>query len=631
VPLKAEEYESVKIPPGKVRREHLALHSYLYQTQASPEFPVPNSGLLWEVSAVLDTRAQPGASAGEWIGWVESRPLSTRLVSASHKHVHQYLATGFTNAAKKMMLADRKWISERDAYRRTALDIAVERNQTGLVAWMLDNGAILNPPDLQEPNALFRANRASMVRFLIERGSKLNYRHYGRNLLNDASGKWAHAKEGEDKRNRREILEIYLDAGLSIDFETSINLGDLNLVQEQLRKSPELAWKGTHLLDAVGLGRFEICQRMVETPGFDFERIEPAWNPAQTAVRHPRILKMFVDAGLDLQRPIPQRGGTGIMIVNDQSPLLHYAVNRMKPVEVKLLLDLGADVFAVNEESFFRQPLQTALDVAALSGTVENGMVLLNHPSFAAAEVVARKALLDQSMPLAIGGVSNFVETNRAELVAVMLEKGARVNGRQVEAALHDAALTMWTWDRSSRELLKILRSFVKHGAKPDIFTATAMGDEARVSELLKADPRRANDRVRGLPTLHLAVRLGHGEIVKQLLAAGAHADTRNTHRDSLGMSTALYWAAMQDRVAIARMLIKAGTRINSRGSQRDTVLHEAARWGSVAVAKLLLENGVPTDVKDKYDMTALDWARQNRELNERGEELIQLLESTPK
>ncbi|HXG17412.1 MAG TPA: ankyrin repeat domain-containing protein, partial [Calidithermus sp.] len=65
-----------------------------------------------------------------------------------------------------------------------------------------------------------------------------------------------------------------------------------------------------------------------------------------------------------------------------------------------------------------------------------------------------------------------------------------------------------------------------------DVFEAAAVGDAARLRELLRGDPalvgRRSAD---GWTALHLAAYSGHGDAVDRLLAAGADPRALSANR----------------------------------------------------------------------------------------------------
>jgi ankyrin repeat protein len=140
--------------------------------------------------------------------------------------------------------------------------------------------------------------------------------------------------------------------------------------------------------------------------------------------------------------------------------------------------------------------------------------------------------------------------------------------------------------------------------------TQTVLSNRSDIVSLLLengADP----NLVKGMfasPPLNLAVVNSSTEIVKALLTKGANPNT------------ALKNAVMTKKEPVEKMklLIQHGADINtpSEDSAGKTALIYAAENGTVDMVKLLLENGADASIRDDYDRTALDAAR-NPEVRE--------------
>jgi hypothetical protein len=94
----------------------------------------------------------------------------------------------------------------------------------------------------------------------------------------------------------------------------------------------------------------------------------------------------------------------------------------------------------------------------------------------------------------------------------------------------------------------------------------------------------------------------GKLEVVKDMLAHGAAVNATGPHG-----TTALHWAACEDRVEVAIALIDAGARVNSRAADGATPLHYAAREDSVDLVALLLKNGADPSVADNNGRRPID------------------------
>jgi hypothetical protein len=91
------------------------------------------------------------------------------------------------------------------------------------------------------------------------------------------------------------------------------------------------------------------------------------------------------------------------------------------------------------------------------------------------------------------------------------------------------------------------------------------------------------------MPPLHLAVWLGHVDMVRLLLDAGALVDAK-MQRGKLRLSTPLMFAARQDCLEIAELLVSRGADVNARVSGAD-VLSIAYEFDAVQVVTWLLSS----------------------------------------
>jgi hypothetical protein len=123
----------------------------------------------------------------------------------------------------------------------------------------------------------------------------------------------------------------------------------------------------------------------------------------------------------------------------------------------------------------------------------------------------------------------------------------------------------------------------------------------------------RGPDRVRALREFRSVQLIGasaRGDLraVNRLLAAGADP---NAQGESDFVATPLALAALCDRPAIARRLIRGGARVNYRFHYaNDIAVHEgttALMWasmgGSLRVVRLLLSRGARADLRESYLM----------------------------
>jgi ankyrin repeat protein len=141
-----------------------------------------------------------------------------------------------------------------------------------------------------------------------------------------------------------------------------------------------------------------------------------------------------------------------------------------------------------------------------------------------------------------------------------------------------------------------------------DIFEATALGNAAKVSEILKRDPdagsRRSGD---GFTPLHFAAFFGRPEVARDLIRHGAYvaAVAKNPMK-----VTPLHSAAAAHSGEIVRLLVENGAPANARQEGGWTALHEAAQIGDQEMVKTLLEYGADPQVKSDDGKTPAEMAQ---------------------
>jgi ankyrin repeat protein len=165
-----------------------------------------------------------------------------------------------------------------------------------------------------------------------------------------------------------------------------------------------------------------------------------------------------------------------------------------------------------------------------------------------------------------------------------------------------------------------------RYGTTP-IALACESGSAAIVERLLKAGVSANATGPHGETALHTCARAGQTDSVKVLLAHGAAADTGEGWRGQ----TPLMWAAAEGHPDVMRVLIEAGANVDARSTvvtwerqrtaePRDkwlpaggfTPLHFAARDNCVACARVLVSAGAGIDAVDPEGHTALVLALMN-------------------
>jgi uncharacterized protein len=155
----------------------------------------------------------------------------------------------------------------------------------------------------------------------------------------------------------------------------------------------------------------------------------------------------------------------------------------------------------------------------------------------------------------------------------------------------------------------EVAEVFTRHGAKPDVFEASALGDLETVRRLVSGDRALVNAfAADGFYPLGLAAYFGHPAIVEFLLKNGA--DVKLAARNAQKV-TALHAGASRGGAEIVKMLLEAGADPNAKQERGFVPLHSAAANGNVAVVELLLRHGARTDANSDDGKTPGDTAAE--------------------
>jgi ankyrin repeat protein len=147
-----------------------------------------------------------------------------------------------------------------------------------------------------------------------------------------------------------------------------------------------------------------------------------------------------------------------------------------------------------------------------------------------------------------------------------------------------------------------------------DQFEAAALGDAARLQEVVTADRGRAREwSDDGFTALHYAAYFGTPEAARILIAAGADvaAVAANDMRVQ-PLHSAAASASVSGSAETSRLLLEAGAPLDAQQTGGFTPLHEAALNADVPLIDVLLEHGADPGVRSDDGNSAADIAREN-------------------
>lgn len=153
-----------------------------------------------------------------------------------------------------------------------------------------------------------------------------------------------------------------------------------------------------------------------------------------------------------------------------------------------------------------------------------------------------------------------------------------------------------------------VVDALVAGGAVLDVHDAAAIGDLARVKELVRRDASLVNAAsAEGHAPLGLAAFLGHRDIAEFLLDAGADVNAMSRGENAF---TALTGAVAGGHAEVVELLVDRGADVNHRyeGGTFAPLLSAAAE-GDPRIVRLLLEHGADPDARTPDGKTGLDLA----------------------
>jgi len=142
----------------------------------------------------------------------------------------------------------------------------------------------------------------------------------------------------------------------------------------------------------------------------------------------------------------------------------------------------------------------------------------------------------------------------------------------------------------------------------PDIGRAAFDGNLGMIRQLISSGANVEATGADGRAPLLLAAAGGHLEAVSVLLDAGARVNAR----DRAG-ATALHWATRRGEDRVALLILQHKPEVNVQDDAGDTPLMLAANAGNTNVVQALLSLGAKPELKDKFGLTAEEYAKINK------------------
>jgi ankyrin repeat protein len=159
-----------------------------------------------------------------------------------------------------------------------------------------------------------------------------------------------------------------------------------------------------------------------------------------------------------------------------------------------------------------------------------------------------------------------------------------------------------------------VVRDFLRSGLELDLPEAAAVGDQARLRELLGTDPASAKERANshsadGWPLLHLAAAFADCETVRLLLDAGA--DVGQISQTPMRNQALHALLALSKDADTTRLLMERGADVNAAQTAGYRPLHQAAVAGREDLVRMLLDAGADKAARCDRGKTPAEYARE--------------------
>jgi ankyrin repeat protein len=460
---------------------------------------------------------------------------------------------------------------------QTPLHIAASQGQSGIVKYLLANGASTTAQDNTGSTPLHEAVRygqTDIVKILLNSGAKVNAR--------DSLGKTPL------------LLIIPKESQAAIYTVLLMRKADAN-AKDLYGDTP------LHIatMDSVDV---RILQKLVDAGADINERNKGGVTPLALAVEHnlkDHIL-FYANLGADinaedkqhdtpLTRSFAQNLDSLKMLVNKNNITsrdsagntpLHLAIAYKANMDyIRYLLECGADIDARNSNG------DSVLYLAVQNNAREIGEILINK----GANVYATNTSNYSPLRLALtngGEVQDWV-------LGSSVISGDDGNGN---TPLHYAA--EWKLDDAVQYLIHKGADVNKKNANGEtpLFNAVKADSPTTVKLLVSKGANPDTRDLLGNTPLHYAVRWNALHAATQLLTDGCAIDSKNASG-----KTALSDAARSGAKAMVTLLLSKGAFINASDATGKTVLTDAVQSEYADMVQLLLSNGASVNIQDMY------------------------------
>lgn len=281
---------------------------------------------------------------------------------------------------------------------------------------------------------------------------------------------------------------------------------------------------------------------------------------------------------------------------------LHTACHGGNINTVKLLIDNGADIYAVDDQGFSSIDFALQDNHADIIGFLKN--IIYQPTIIKNKQLTLMQAILAQSL-------FNAFYNKTSNEIALVLQSLPDSSINDIKEEKHKSGLLHYA---CYFRYLPIVKLLIEKGAEinttnPNLLTPLHLACEkenntAVINLLLKHNADLEARSSQGGTPLHSACEYGNIKNIDYLLKRGA-----NRHATTNIKMTPLHIACQNGHLDAVNLLLTSNAHINSANHQKMTPLHIAAIRGHVDIIKCLLEAGANVTTESIHGITALDFA----------------------
>ncbi|MFN0107380.1 MAG: ankyrin repeat domain-containing protein [Blastocatellia bacterium] len=193
---------------------------------------------------------------------------------ATIEAIYRELREGVPEKALELLKQNPSLVNSQNESKQTPLHIAAAGGHKEVVAWLVANGAELNPVAYNNFTPLHIVKTADAARILIKAGGSLDALDY------DEKTPLRYAARGKNL----DVMKAILETGYKMDLISAIYLGDHELIARLIQEDPKSV------------------NRLANPTQDRSARLSGNWSPLMIAVwqKDKKIVQMLLDAGADV-------------------------------------------------------------------------------------------------------------------------------------------------------------------------------------------------------------------------------------------------------------------------------------------------------------------------------------------